>query len=66
MNTNESELLLLKNEVFEIVGCAIEILNTFTTDHLRNPTKCAGRKSLTLRKFRFGSNRHSSRRNPEF
>jgi hypothetical protein len=32
MNTNESEVLLLKNEVFEIVGCAIEILNTLATD----------------------------------
>ncbi len=28
MNTNKSELLLLKNEVFQVVGCAIEILNT--------------------------------------
>jgi PD-(D/E)XK nuclease superfamily len=28
MNTNKSELLLLKNEVFQVVGCAIEVLNT--------------------------------------
>jgi hypothetical protein len=28
MNTNKSKLLLLKNEVFQVVGCAIEVLNT--------------------------------------
>src|SRR6266705_5131028 len=28
MNTNKSEVLLLKNEVFQVVGCAIEVLNT--------------------------------------
>ena len=28
MHTNKRELLLLKNEVFQIVGCAIEVLNT--------------------------------------
>ena len=28
MHTNTRELLLLKNEVFQIVGCAIEVLNT--------------------------------------
>jgi GxxExxY protein len=27
MNTNRSEVLLLKTEVFEIIGCAIEVLN---------------------------------------
>ena len=28
MDTNRAEVLLLKTEVFQIVGCAIEILNT--------------------------------------
>ena len=28
MDTNRSEVLLLKTEVFQIVGCAIEVLNT--------------------------------------
>ena len=28
MDTNREELLLLKTEVFQIVGCAIEVLNT--------------------------------------
>jgi hypothetical protein len=27
MNTNRSEVLLLKTEVFQIVGCAVEVLN---------------------------------------
>jgi len=28
MDTNREELLLLKTEVFQIIGCAIEVLNT--------------------------------------
>ena len=28
MDTNAAEVLLLKTEVFQIVGCAIEVLNT--------------------------------------
>jgi PD-(D/E)XK nuclease superfamily protein len=28
MNTNRGEVLLLNSEVFQIVGCAIEVLNT--------------------------------------
>ena len=28
MHTNKRELLLLKDEVFQIVGCAIEFLKT--------------------------------------
>jgi GxxExxY protein len=28
MNTNSGEVLLLKGEVFQIIGCAIEVLNT--------------------------------------
>ena len=28
MDTNREEVLLLKTEVFQIVGCAIEVLNT--------------------------------------
>ena len=37
MNTNKSELLLLKNEVFQVVGCAIEVLNTLGHGLLEKP-----------------------------
>jgi GxxExxY protein len=38
MDTNE-EKLLLKDEVFQIVGCAIEVLNTSATGSSRNHMK---------------------------
>jgi GxxExxY protein len=37
MNTNRDELLLLKSEVFQIVGCAIEVLNTLGHGLLEKP-----------------------------
>jgi len=37
MDTNRSEVLLLKTEVFQIVGCAIEIMNTLGHGLLEKP-----------------------------
>ena len=37
MHTNKRELLLLKDEVFQIVGCAIEVLNTLGHGLLKKP-----------------------------
>jgi GxxExxY protein len=37
MNTNKSKLLLLKNEVFQVVGRAIEVLNTLGHGLLEKP-----------------------------
>ena len=37
MNTNRSEVLLLKTEVFQIVGCAIDVLNTIGHGLLEKP-----------------------------
>jgi GxxExxY protein len=37
MNTNRSEVLLLKAEVFQVVGCAIEVLNTLGHGLLEKP-----------------------------
>lgn len=41
MNTEDtnSGKLLAKEEVFQIVGCAIEVLNTLVTGCLRSHTK---------------------------
>jgi len=55
MNTNEerSELLLLKQEVFQIVGCAIEVLNTFGHGLLERPYENALAIEFSLRKIPF-------------
>jgi GxxExxY protein len=37
MDTNRGKILLLKTEVFQIVGCAIEILNTLGHGLLEKP-----------------------------
>src|SRR5437764_8333445 len=37
MNTNQGEVLLLKAEVFQIVGCAIETVNTLGHGLLEKP-----------------------------
>ena len=37
MNTNKGEVLLLKAEVFQIVGCAIEVLNVLGHGLLEKP-----------------------------
>jgi GxxExxY protein len=53
MNTNKSELLLLKNEVFQVVGCAIEILNTLGHGLLEKPYENALVVEFGLRKLPF-------------
>jgi GxxExxY protein len=59
MNTNKSELLLLKNEVFQVVGCAIEVLNTLGHGLLEEPYENALVVEFGLRKVPF-------RRQPPF
>ncbi len=53
MNTNRSEILLLKTEVFQIVGCAIEILNTPGHGLLEKPYENALVVEFGLRKIPF-------------
>jgi|SRR5438034_9348918 len=53
MNTNKSELLLLKNEVFQVVGCAIEVLNTLGHGLLEKPYENALVVEFGLRKVSF-------------
>jgi GxxExxY protein len=53
MNTNKSELLLLKNEVFQVVGCAIEVLNTLGHGLLEKPYENALVVEFGLRKIPF-------------
>ncbi len=51
MNTNKGELLL-KDEVFQIVGCAIEVLNTFGHGLLETSYENALVVEFGLRKIR--------------
>jgi len=53
MNTNKSEVLLLKNEVFQVVGCAIEVLNTLGHGLLEKPYENALVVEFGLRKIPF-------------
>jgi GxxExxY protein len=53
MHTNKSELLLLKNEVFQVVGCAIEVLNTLGHGLLEKPYENALVVEFGLRKVPF-------------
>jgi GxxExxY protein len=55
MNTNRerSELLLFKNEVFQIVGCAIEVLNNFGHGLLEKPYENALAVEFSLRAIAF-------------
>jgi GxxExxY protein len=53
MNTNKSELLLLKNEVFQVVGCAIEVLNTLGRGLLEKPFENGLVVEFGLRKIPF-------------
>jgi GxxExxY protein len=54
MNTNRSEvLLLLKTEVFQIVGCAIDVLNTLCHGLLEKPYENALMVEFGLRKIPF-------------
>ena len=50
MNTN-SEKLLLKDEVFQIVGCAIEVLNTLGHGLVEKPYENALVVEFSLRKI---------------
>ena len=53
MDTNRGEVLLLKTEVFQIVGCAIEILNTLGHGSLEKPYENALVVECGLRKIPF-------------
>ena len=52
MNTN-SEKLLLKDEVFQVVGCAIEVLNTLGHGLVEKPYENALVVEFSLRKIPF-------------
>jgi GxxExxY protein len=52
MDTN-SEKLLLKGEVFQVVGCAIEVLNTLGHGMVEKPYENALVVEFTLRKIPF-------------
>ena len=51
MNTNRREVLLLKTEVFQIVGCAIDVLNTIGHGLLEKPYENALVVEFGLRKI---------------
>jgi len=53
MHTNRRELLLLKDEVFQIVRCAIEVLNTLGHGLLEKPYENALVVEFGLRKIPF-------------
>ena len=53
MNTNPGEVLLLKAEVFQIVGCAIEIINALGHGLLEKPYENALVVEFGLRKIPF-------------
>jgi GxxExxY protein len=53
MHTNKRELLLLKDEVFQLVGCAIEVLNTLGHGLLEKPYENALVVEFGLRKIPF-------------
>lgn len=53
MDTNKSEVLLLKNEVFQIIGCAIEVLNALGHGLLEKPYENALVIEFGLRKIPF-------------
>ena len=59
MDTNRGEVLLLKAEVFQIVGCAIETLNTLGHGLLEKPYENALVVEFGLRKI-------PSRQQPSF
>ena len=53
MDTNREEVLLLKTEVFRIVGCAIEVLNTIGHGLLEKPYENALVVEFGTRKIPF-------------
>jgi GxxExxY protein len=56
MNTNDGKLLL-KDEVFQIVGCAIEVLNTLGRGLVEKPCENALVVEFSLRKIPFQQQR---------
>jgi GxxExxY protein len=56
MNTN-SEKLLLKDEVFQVVGCAIEVLNTLGHGLVEKPYENALVVEFSLRQIPFKQQR---------
>jgi GxxExxY protein len=59
MNTN-GQKLLLKEEVFQIVGCAIEVLNTLGHGLVEKPYENALVVDFCCGKFLFSSNLRST------
>jgi hypothetical protein len=59
MNTN-SEKLLLKDEVFQLVGCAIEVLNTIGHGLVEKPYENALVIEFLMRKIPFRQSRKFS------
>jgi hypothetical protein len=59
MDTN-SEKLLLKDEVFQVVGCAIEVLNTIGHGLVEKPYENALAIEFLLRKIPFRQSRKLS------
>ena len=55
MDTNEGKVLF-KDEVFQVVGCAIEVLNTLGHGLVEKPNENALVLEFGLRKIPFGSN----------
>ena len=53
MDTNRGKILLLKTEVFQIVGCAIEVLNTVGHGLLEKPCENAMVVEFGLKKIPF-------------
>lgn len=53
MNTSRAEVLLFKTEAFQIVGCAIEVLNTVGHGLLEKPYENALVVEFGLRKIPF-------------
>jgi GxxExxY protein len=53
MDTNRGKILLLKTEVFQIVGCAIEVLNTVGHGLLEKPYENAMVVEFGLKKIPF-------------
>src|SRR5437667_12101053 len=67
MHTNDDKLLY-KDEVFQIVGCAIEVLNTLGHGIVESPMKMHSSWSFDYERFHFASpegfrgRRHKSHR----
>jgi len=59
MDTNETKLLL-KEEVFQIIACAIEVLNTLGHGIIEKPYENALAVDFVCAKFLFVSSRHST------